>query len=304
MPPLKDNPRSGVNQPAAGPPPTATRAAWRDRLYVIIFEADTRAGQAFDVALLIAILISITTISLETVSYFKQRPAWMLTFEVIEWVLTVLFSLEYLARLVCVKRPLRYAFSFFGIIDLVACLPMYLTLFSLDSKSLTVVRSIRLLRVFRVLKMIRMLREAHALKQAIRSAREKIMVFVATVLVAVTISGTLMYQVEWGVEHERSQFTSIPQAMYWAIVTMATVGYGDVVPHTPLGKFISAVLILLGYSLIVVPTGFISAEIQSQRRDLPNNSRTCPHCFREGHTDEANFCYICGAALISPDEQN
>lgn len=302
MPPLKQNPSSRTGPSTAGPSPIASRAAWRDRLYVIIFEADTRAGRAFDVILLVAILISIASISLETVDYFKQRPGWMHAFEIIEWVLTVLFTLEYIARLVCVQQPLRYVFSFFGIIDLLACLPMYLTLFHVDSKSLAILRSIRLLRVFRVLKMMRMLREAHSLRRAISMSRDKILVFVATVMVAVTISGTLMYQVEWGVEAERSQFTSIPQAMYWAIVTMATVGYGDVVPHTPLGKFISAVLILLGYSLIIVPTGFVSAEIQSQRRELPNNSRTCPHCFREGHTDEANFCYICGAALITPDE--
>ena len=146
--------------------------------------------------------------------------------------------------------------------------------------------------------MMRMLREAESLRRALWNSRDKILVFLATVLVAVTISGTLMYQVEHGAEQERSQFTSIPQSMYWAIVTMTTVGYGDVVPHTAIGKFISAALILLGYSLIIVPTGFISAEIHAQKSSSEHNSRTCPHCFREGHAEEANFCRICGTHLI------
>ncbi len=275
------------------------RAAWRDRMYVIIFEADTPAGKLFDVCLLIAILLSIAVISLETVEYFENSPGWRKFLGRAEQWLTILFTVEYLARLICVHRPLRYAFSFFGVIDLLACLPMYLTLFSgFDSKSLTIVRSIRLLRVFRVLKMMRMLREADALKAAVWNAREKIFVFLATVMVAVTISGTLMYQVENGVEGDESQFTSIPQSMYWAIVTMTTVGYGDVVPHTPAGKFISAALILLGYSLIIVPTGFISAEINAQKMSKHHNSRTCPHCFREGHSADANFCDSCGQPLI------
>ncbi len=293
--PVSNSPRQSSNSAAEAPRP---RAAWRDRLYIIIFEADTRAGQLFDLALLFAILLSITVISLETVEYFESRPAWRDLLHGVEWVLTVLFTVEYVARLMCVHRPLRYAVSFFGVIDLLACLPLYLTLLDVDSKSLAIVRSIRLLRVFRVLKMMRMLREADSLKAALWNARDKIFVFMATVMVAVTISGTLMYQVEYGVEGAASQFTSIPQAMYWAIVTMTTVGYGDVVPHTPIGKFISAALILLGYSLIIVPTGFISAEIHAQKISSAHNSRTCPHCFREGHSKEANFCNICGEHLI------
>ncbi len=274
------------------------RAGWRDQLYVVIFEADTPAGKWFDVALLAAILISITAVSLETVAYFYTSPGWMYGLHAIEWGLTILFTVEYVARLMCVHHPLRYAFSFFGIIDLLACLPLWLTLLRVNSQSLMIVRSIRLLRVFRVLKMMRMLREAESLRAAVWNSRDKIMVFLSTVLVAVTISGTLMYQVEHGAEQERSQFTSIPQSMYWAIVTMTTVGYGDVVPHTAIGKFISAALILLGYSLIIVPTGFISAEIHAQKSGPEHNSRTCPHCFREGHAEEANFCRICGTHLI------
>lgn len=322
------------------------RAKWRDELYLIIFEADTRAGQIFDIAVLIAIVLSITVIALETVEFFETRPAWMSLLEKIEWILTLLFTAEYVARLVCSRRPLRYALSFFGMIDLVACLPLYLTLFDVQSKSWMIVRSIRLLRVFRVLKMMRMLREANDLQNAIWKSRDKIFVFLAVVMVAVTIAGTLMYHVEH-VEKPRvsvatpdenlqvanpggaqvtlpnttggtslvasavvpglakvkeaapksvDQFTSIPQAMYWAIVTMTTVGYGDIVPRTTVGKVISAALILLGYSLIIVPTGFVSAEIQAGNKRL--TSRTCPTCLREGHASDATYCDGCGHALV------
>ncbi len=331
------------------PSSSKPRAKWRDELYVVIFEADTRAGQIFDVAVLVAIVLSITVIALETVEYFEQRPLLMNRLEQIEWILTLLFTAEYVARLVCSRRPLRYALSFFGLIDLVACLPLYLTLFDVQSKSWMIVRSIRLLRVFRVLKMMRMLREANDLQNAIWKSRDKIFVFLAVVLVAVTIAGTLMYHVEHVAmikvekteeslgeaanldsvpiedgdvpssvavgqsttapnadvlpvkKHPDDQFTSIPQAMYWAIVTMTTVGYGDIVPRTTIGKSISAALILLGYSLIIVPTGFVSAEIQSSQKRL--TSRTCPGCMREGHAREAAYCDMCGHSLISTREQ-
>ncbi len=278
-------------------PSKSGRAGWRDNLYVVIFEADTPAGQLFDILLLLAILLSVTVVSLETVDYFQRTPPWPAVFAFIEWTLTLIFTAEYIARLVCVRKPLKYAFSFFGMVDLIACMPLYLTLLELDSKSLTIVRSIRLLRIFRVLKMMRMLREAHNLSDAIWRARDKIFVFIAVVLVAVTISGTLMYQIE----HDRtnSKFDSIPESMYWAIVTMTTVGYGDIVPTTVLGKIISAALILLGYSLIIVPTGFVSAEIQAQRRYRELSSRACPHCMREGHAFDAVYCNLCGEKLIS-----
>lgn len=282
--------------------PRSGRAKWRDDLYVIIFEADTFAGQLFDIMLLGAILLSITVVSLETVEYFETTAPWPKLMLAIEWTLTLLFTAEYLARLICVHNPLRYAFSFFGLIDLLACLPLYLTFISgVDSKSLTIVRSIRLLRVFRVLKMMRMLREAQSLQDAVWKSRDKIFVFVAVVMVAVTISGTLMYQIE----HEMNPiFSSIPQSMYWAIVTMTTVGYGDIVPKTVLGKVISATLILLGYSLIIVPTGFVSAEIQAQRNNSDLTSRTCPHCLCEGHSTGATFCNQCGERLVLSDTEN
>ncbi|MCA9127115.1 MAG: ion transporter [Planctomycetales bacterium] len=322
-------------------PPQAThrpRSRWRDELYVIIFEADTRTGQLFDIVLLCAIMLSITVISLETVEYFENSEFWRNTLNGLEWILTLLFTAEYVARLICVRKPLRYAISFFGLIDMLACLPMYLTIFGFNSESFLIVRSIRLLRVFRVLKMMRMLREAHDLKNAIWNARDKVLVFLAVVMVAVTISGTIMYHVEHigperpelassentnatslpAVQSEQTnppvfsenvspppqrvdQFTSIPQSMYWAIVTMTTVGYGDIVPRTTFGKAISAMLILLGYSLIIVPTGFVSAEIHSTQhaRSASNfNSRCCPNCMHDGHAADARYCRICGGQLV------
>lgn len=300
---------SGKSKTSSGRASQRPRAGWRDELYVIIFEADTRAGQLFDVALLIAIVLSITIIALETVEGFEQDARWMSIFQSLEWILTLLFTAEYVARLICVQRPLRYALSFFGIIDLLACMPLYLTLLDVNSKSFMIVRSIRLLRVFRVLKMMRMLREANSLKSAIWNSRDKIAVFLAVVLVAVTISGTVMYHVEHIVQRQApgtvaenrrvDQFTSIPQSMYWAIVTMTTVGYGDIVPRTTIGKAISAALILLGYSLIIVPTGFVSAEIHAQARHGSLNTRTCPHCLHEGHAPAANYCAMCGQPLVS-----
>lgn len=300
--------RSGnLVSPSAQPAPH--RSPWRDRLYHIIFEADTPAGQLFDVVLLIAILLSILTVSLETVEYFEITAPWPDVLRKVEWTLTILFTIEYFLRLLCVERPLRYAFSFFGIIDLLACLPMYLSLFQVHGQSFMIFRSIRLLRVFRVLKMMRMLKEAHSLQDAVWKARDKILVFIAVVLVAVTISGTLMYQIErrppaFDPEGEMidpgSRFTSIPVSMYWAVVTMTTVGYGDIAPETTSGKIIAAIVILLGYSLIIVPTGFVSAEISSQRRQKELVCRACPHCLREGHEAEAAFCNMCGERLVAP----
>lgn len=272
---------------------------WRTQLYDIIFEADTPAGKIFDVALLIAILASITVVSLETVSSLDWLGPY---FEWSEWILTILFTIEFILRLICSRRPLRYVFSFWGIIDLLSILPSYITFFAGGSpRSFVILRSIRLLRVFRVLKLWRMMSEADELAEAIWRVRSKIVVFLTVVLVAVTISGTLMYHIEMlppAIEpgDPVSQFTSIPQSMYWAIVTMTTVGYGDVVPQTSIGKVISALLILLGYSLIIVPSTFVSAEFLSHKNvneeDLP-----CQNCEAPKHRDDAEFCFRCGERL-------
>lgn len=272
---------------------------WRRRLYDIIFEAEDTPGKWFDIALLLAILSSITIVSLETVPSYRESSALMMTFIIIEWILTILFTIEYVLRLLCVRRPLRYAFSFWGLIDILSILPTYITFFvGSTSRSFVILRAVRLLRVFRVLKLWRMMNEADELSTAVWRARNKIIVFVIVVLVAVTISGTLMYHIEaltWNGVDSSSQFTSIPQAMYWAIVTMTTVGYGDVVPQTALGKVISAALILLGYSLIIVPSTFVSAEfVQSARHE---SDHPCHHCNARSQREDAVYCYRCGTRL-------
>jgi hypothetical protein len=386
----------------------------RGTIYDIIFEADTPAGRGFDIALLVAILASITIESMQTVPGFTQQPQLLSLFNISEWVLTVLFTIEYALRLYCVRKPLRYVFSFWGLIDVLSIMPSYITYFiGTSSRSFVIIRSIRLLRVFRVLKLWRMMNEADELASAIWKVRDKIIVFVAVVMVAVTISGTLMYHIETysqgiidespqdlavvlnidpfdigkvldqdsyivldsgktplkyhqlltpreylnaqkeyedenfsadigpdaivkmvaavnledmadqlqarietastpaskdSLEQEldvvtsireinsrpKSKFTSIPQSMYWAIVTMTTVGYGDVVPQTAAGKVISAMLILLGYSLIIVPSTFVSAEFIQQHQKNTDQAPPCEQCGAIGQRKDADFCYRCG----------
>jgi len=269
---------------------------WRAKLHDIIFESDTPAGKWFDIALLVAILASVTIISLETVSEFRSSQ-FLFTAEII---LTGLFTVEYVLRLMTVRSPLKYAVSFWGIIDLLSILPSFVTPFiGSSSRSFVILRSIRLLRIFRVMKLWRLMDEADELGAAVWRARNKVVVFLAVVAVAVTISGTLMYHIEtitWDGVDSKSQFTSIPQAMYWATVTMTTVGYGDVVPRTTLGKVIAVALILLGYSLIIVPSTFVSAEIMQNK---PNKAEVpCPHCDAKGQRSDAKFCYRCGGELL------
>jgi len=276
--------------------PEPTLAPWREKLHEIIFEADTPAGKTFDLFLLVAILVSVVTVSLETVEGLRQHEG---IFEAIEWCLTILFTIEYGLRLLCLRRPLRYAVSFFGIVDLLAILPTYLRYLLPGTQSLAAIRALRFLRAFRVFKLTRMLREASALRKAFWDSRGKIVVFFTTVLTVVTIAGPAMYVVEnlkWDTESTvPSQFTSIPQAMFWAIVTMATVGYGDVVPQTPLGMLLCAMLILVGYSLIIVPMAFVSAELVGLKAVV--STQACPHCRAEGHDIDAKHCKYCGYEL-------
>ena len=274
-------------------------AGWRQELYDVIFEAETPAGKWFDIALLVAILASIAIISLETVE--SLRP-WSRSLTVGEITLTALFTLEYVLRLACVRKPLRYAFSFWGLIDLLSILPTYVAAFIGMGGSFVILRSVRLLRVFRVLKLWRMMDEADELGMAVWKSRNKIVVFLSVVLVAVTISGTLMYSIEPAMLNGKAtgaQFTSIPQAMYWAVVTMTTVGYGDVVPTTTLGKMISAALILLGYSLIIVPSTFVSAEILSSKEEEgeERGDFSCQRCDAHEHHAHAIYCYRCGERI-------
>ncbi len=266
---------------------------WRRSLYIIIFEADTRGGKLFDVALLVAILLSVLAVSLESVEAIDLHyHDWLVG---AEWVFTVLFTLEYVLRLLSVRYPRAYALSFYGVIDLLAILPGYLSLLFPGSHSLLVIRTFRLLRVFRIFKLGHFLTEAASLRAAVWDARAKIVVFLATVLIVVTVMATAMYLVEG--QAPRSQFTSIPQSMYWAVVTMTTVGYGDVVPQTVPGKMLSTILIVLGYSLIVVPTGFVSASLITSQQRFHSPVGSCSSCLREGHDSDAVFCKYCGATL-------
>ncbi|RIL05149.1 MAG: ion transporter [Proteobacteria bacterium] len=266
-------------------------APWRARLHEIVFEADTPEGRAFDVTLVVLILAAVVTAMLESV---RSLPAAVHDGLVVaEWIFTALFTIEYGLRLLSVQRPLRYATSFFGVVDLLAVLPTYLSLLFPGSQSLLVIRALRLLRIFRILKLAHFLSEAQALRRALLQSRAKITVFLATVLIAVTIVGAAMYLIE-GPEHG---FTSVPMATYWAIVTMTTVGYGDISPGTAAGKLLASLLMVLGYSLIIVPTGIVSAEMAQQAMRRPISTQACPSCSREGHDADARHCKWCGAAL-------
>jgi voltage-gated potassium channel len=270
--------------------PTQQPRDWRIRLHEIIFEAETPGGKAFDVALLILIVLSVVNVSLESVS--DIRTAWGPQLRAIDWVVTILFTVEYVLRLLCVERPLRYARSFFGVVDLMAILPTYLSLFVAGSQSLMVIRALRLLRIFRVLKLAHFVGEERALHAALRASSRKIIVFVGAVLMVTVIVGALMYLVE-GPENG---FTSIPEATYWAIVTMTTVGYGDIAPQTFLGKLLASAMMILGYGIIAVPTGIVTVEV-SQALRTSTRTDACRSCGAEGHATDAVYCKYCSARL-------
>ncbi|GIX23325.1 MAG: ion transporter [Caldimonas sp.] len=266
-------------------------AGWRHKAYVVIFEADTRAGKRFDQWLIALILLSVLTVVLDSVASVRAQHGAML--RVLEWGFTAVFTVEYLARLVCVRRPWRYATSFFGLIDLIAILPSYIAFFVPEAHLLIDVRILRLLRVFRIFKLTGYVAEYTALGQALKASRRKIAVFLSFVFMVVLVMGTLMYVVE-GPEHG---YTSIPVAMYWAITTMSTVGFGDITPQTELGRFIASVMMLLGWGVLAVPTGIVTTEMAAQRLRRPTTTRTCPECLSEGHLPDAKFCRDCGARL-------
>lgn len=269
-------------------------AHWRVRLHEIIFEADTPTGKFFDVLLLVCIMLSVLAVMLESVNEIQSEYGEFLT--AAEWFFTILFTFEYLLRLICVQRPRNYALSFFGIVDLLAILPTYISVLIPGAQSLVVVRALRLLRVFRVFKLAYFLTEAADLRKAVWDSRAKIVVFLATVLIIVVIVGSAMHMVEGG--EEDTQFTSIPQSVYWAIVTMTTVGFGDITPQTPLGKVIASFLIIVGYSLIIVPTGFVSAELAGRKLKGEPSTQACMQCMREGHDRDASHCKYCGTSLM------
>ncbi len=273
---------------------------WRLRWYQVIFESDTPAGHRFDLVLIWAILASIVVVVLDSVAGLSQR--WGVWFEAAEWFFTLLFTAEYLLRLVCVRQPLRYATSLFGVIDLLAVLPTYVAIFVPDAYVLMDVRVLRLLRVFRVLKLVPYMNEYSVLLSALRAARRKILVFLSFVMLVVVLLGTTMYVIEG----PANGFTSIPTAIYWAITAVTTVGFGDLVPKTDLGRAIASMMMMIGWGTLAVPTGIISAELTSRRSyvSVPG-LRDCPHCHEPdlGFTDR--YCRACGTALpaLNGDEQ-
>jgi len=250
-------------------------------------------GKAFDVLLLVAILVSVLVAMLETVSAIHERYRSLLYG--IEWFFTILFTIEYAFRILCVRHPLRYVTSFYGVVDLLAFLPTYLSLIIAGTQSLLVIRVLRLLRVFRVFKLARYLRASSVLGIALKASRPRITVFLLTVFTIVIVVGTLMYLIE-GPENG---FTSIPRGVYWGIVTMTTVGYGDIAPRTVVGQALAALVMILGYGIIAVPTGIFSAELVAagRRRERTVSTRVCPGCTREGHEADAVHCKFCGASL-------
>jgi voltage-gated potassium channel len=262
----------------------------RQRLHEIVFEANTPAGRAFDLLLLLAILSSVLVVALESVAHI--RAASGPTLRALEWGFTALFTVEYVLRLVSVRYPARYATSFFGVVDLLAILPTYLSLLLPGAQTLLVVRVLRLLRIFRILKLVEYLEESGALWRALRASRRKITVFLLAVVTIVVIVGAVMYAVE-GAENG---FTDIPVSIYWAVVTLTTVGYGDLAPATTLGRMLSVVVMLIGYGIIAVPTGIVTAELA--RATAPGiNTQACPGCGAEGHEYDARYCRHCGTRL-------
>ncbi|MCU1775523.1 MULTISPECIES: ion transporter [unclassified Pseudomonas] len=264
---------------------------WRQRLYVMVFQSDTVAGRRFDSTLLLIILASLVIVILDSIQTVHDNYADVLAY--IEWGFTVIFAIEYSLRLYCSPKPLRYAFSFYGLVDLLAIVPGILALYYSDAQYLLIIRIIRMLRIFRVLKLSPYLKQANYLMAALRGSKQKIVVFLVSVCTLVTVFGTLMYVIE-GPEHG---FTSIPKGIYWAIVTLTTVGFGDIVPKTPLGQVISSLVMITGYSIIAVPTGIFTAELASAMRG-EQLQHDCPVCKKDNHEPNAAFCSRCGSNLF------
>ena len=270
----------------------AKNTSWKKKLHEVIYEADTPAGKAFDVILLIVIVLSIIIVMLESVkSIFAEYGDLFYT---VEWVITIIFTVEYILRIIAIKNPGKYIFSFYGIIDFVSTIPTYLTLFMGGYNVLLAVRALRLLRVFRILKITRYLGEADKLAVALRHSRPKILVFLFAVVIITIIAGTVMHLVEG----EAGGFDNIPLSIYWCIVTLTTVGFGDIAPITPLGRFIASFIMITGYGIIAVPTGIVSAEYSRAGEKKPSvNTQVCPHCNEDKHLDKAEYCHNCGNLL-------
>mgnify|MGYP001472960872 FL=1 len=263
---------------------------WQYKLHRIIYEADTPAGKLFDVLLLITILLSVLFVALESVAFIDEE--YHIFLENAEWVFTIIFTIEYFVRIISVRRPLGYIFSFYGVIDLISVLPKYISLLTIGTHSLLALKTLRLLRVFRILKLTPYIGESNTLLKALNASRRKIFVFIFGVLILCIIFGTLMYLIE----SEESGFTSIPRSIYWCIVTLTTVGYGDIAPQTPLGQLFASIIMILGYGIIAVPTGIVTAEMtKTQKIDV--NTKACPYCMNSDHKEDSVYCHQCGKPL-------
>lgn len=269
---------------------------FREKIHEIIFEADTPVGKAFDIGLILLILFSVLVVMLESVGDLVDRYATIFT--IIEYITTAIFTIEYFLRLYVVRSPMKYATSFFGIIDLLAILPAYLAYFFVGTHFFVVIRALRLMRIFRIFKLGHFMNEGYVIVDAMKASRTKISIFLFFIVILVTIVGSIMYVIE-GETNE--SFTSIPRSIYWAIVTMTTVGYGDIAPQTAIGQFFSAVVMILGYAVIAVPTGIVSSELIKEAT-ASTNTQACLNCGEDGHDDNANYCKFCGEDLY-PDRQ-
>jgi voltage-gated potassium channel len=265
---------------------------WRHSLYQIIYQANTPAGRSFDIALMILILASVLTITLDSVAEINQKYGDELS--AAEWLFTILFTLEYILRIFCIHKPIKYIGSFYGVIDLISILPSYLSLFLPGAHYLLVIRVLRVLRVFRVLKLVRFINQANLLVNALRASRLKITIFMFTISTLLIVFGSAMYLIE-GPENG---FTNIPVSIYWSVVTLTTVGFGDITPKTDLGRAASAVVMIIGYAIIAVPTGIFTAELSKEMKKQDKaDGRMCPRCRHPGHEKDANYCRICGTEL-------
>lgn len=265
---------------------------WRFKLHEVIYESNTPAGKAFDVGLLIAIFSSIIVVMLDSVASIHVQYGRL--FSHLEWIFSILFTIEYILRLICIRKPMRYVLSPLGIIDLIALIPSYLSIFFVGAQSLLVFRALRLLRVFRIFKLGHFLTEINFLTLALKGSVRKISIFLLTVLTLTVILGSIMYLVE----KRENGFSNIPESVYWAIVTITTVGYGDISPVTPTGKFVASVVMLIGYAIIAVPTGILTHDLAIASRQKKELHESCPSCSKEGHDSDAEFCKYCGAPLF------
>ncbi len=270
-----------------------TPSNWKSRLHEIIYEADTPLGKWFDILLFFLIIVSVVLVMLESVKEIDEKYHTILL--TLEWIITILFTIEYIARVISIKKPFKYIFSFYGIIDFVSTIPLYVSYIIAGSQVLLAIRAFRLLRIFRILKLVKFLGEASQLNRALKASRAKIAVFIYAVLILCVIMGTFMYLIE----DDEAGFTSIPRSIYWAVVTLTTVGYGDIAPQTTLGQLIATIVMILGYGIIAVPTGIVTVEFskKGEKNNVHVNTQSCPSCSKEGHRDDATHCFNCGSEI-------